>query len=153
MLANPCKISGLSKPGGFRKTLADRIRLRCVLRSGPRHLLEAGVCGRGGGGGSRWPDRIWSSYGRENRTAACACAWKADKCVSYSKNWSRDAKGEIQDVNLKDLPHTRSRHRSRPEVVPRSWRGLARTRRSNGHRPHSSLGNFPSRGRRDKRAC
>jgi len=82
VLANPCKIPGLTEPGGFRKTLAGRIRPRCVLRSGPRHLLEAGVCGHGDGGDSGWPDRIWSSYGRGNRTAACACAWKADKCVS-----------------------------------------------------------------------
>lgn len=82
MLANTSKITAPVKANGFRKRIANRLRLRCVWRSGFRHLSGAGACARGGGGGLKWPGRPWSSCVRGIRTAACACAWKAGMCVS-----------------------------------------------------------------------
>lgn len=79
-LANEGEIPGIPEVGRLWKPLP--LRRRCGGQSGLRHPLAGDACAPAGGGGSGWRGPPWFSSGRESRTAACACAWRAGKCVS-----------------------------------------------------------------------
>lgn len=72
--------------GRPQPSIADReskmIRPACDGRNGSRRPLAAAACGLVAGDARGWRDHSSSSCGRENRTAACACAWRVDRCVS-----------------------------------------------------------------------
>ena len=55
----------------------------CVGRNDSRLPWAVAVCDRVVAGGQGWHDRLWFSYGLENRADVYACALMADTCVSF----------------------------------------------------------------------